>query len=100
MQQNQLEGWNLAQGTIVQCPLGCSNLQLKQAHKKTRESLANLEVRCQFFPKCEEIVLYGNLANHEFMCEYNQVKCPNWNRCRSITKKDDLFMHLIECKKL
>ena len=80
--------------------MGCQALKLKQAHKKTRESLASLELRCQFYPKCEEIVLYGNLASHEFTCEFNQVKCPNWEQCRALTKKEDLFRHHAECSKL
>jgi len=57
----------------IACPLGCEILQLKPAHKRVREALANLEVRCKFFPKCEEIVLYSQLASHELRCEYNQV---------------------------
>ena len=55
----------------VPCPIGCPNLRLKVAHKKTRETLNNVELKCRFAPRCDEIVLYGELATHEFYCEFN-----------------------------
>lgn len=83
----------------MSCPLGCEVLQLKPAHKRVRETLATLEIRCKFWPKCEEIVSYCQLASHEKSCDFNQIKCPNYARCKSLTKSEDLHTHLQLCRK-
>jgi hypothetical protein len=47
------------------CPLGCPQLNLKSAHKKTKQTLNMVQVSCRF-EACSEVLTYGEVAEHEF----------------------------------
>jgi hypothetical protein len=48
--------------------------------------MSELEIQCIFYPYCEDILKYKDLAKHEACCSFNRAKCPNYKKCRSYYK--------------
>lgn len=79
------------------CPFSCENSNIRPSSVGIKLILNNLNFRCDN-DGCEENILYSNLINHDFHCEYKLIKCPNLNCGINLAKKN-LQNHIEnECK--
>ena len=91
-----MEDYMARQGADPSCPLGCPHFKLKMAHKKVRQLLADLRIRCIFWPLCQETLPYAKLMVHEReLCVHNRVKC---GKCECWVRVQDRQRHEEKCQ--
>eukprot|EP01016_Furgasonia_blochmanni_P009262 TRINITY_DN13834_c0_g1_i3.p1 TRINITY_DN13834_c0_g1~~TRINITY_DN13834_c0_g1_i3.p1 ORF type:complete len:252 (+),score=8.63 TRINITY_DN13834_c0_g1_i3:217-972(+) len=85
--------------TSDSCPFRCAataTFQANQPHRVIRAALASLRFTCSHIAQgCQEQIPYEKVDQHEALCAFAPVQCPN-DGCQTLVLRKDIQSHALE----
>jgi hypothetical protein len=71
---------------VKECPRRCGSKAFHQPNKHIMRQLHELKFKCQYHPKCNEIVPYHIYEKHFAECKAGNQECDN-EKCTALKQR-------------